>query len=171
MGKRGPQPTPTAILEARGSWLAKAREKDGEVRVPVSIPKKPDAMFDDIASAKWDDLVEHLAAIGVLSFVDEHEIAMACVTWSRWVQVEESLRRRKAQVYPVRNDAGEVIDVRPYPEVYIAARLFDQLLKIFDRFGLSPSSRAGLRTQAVIDARRAADVEAPPVKDKGRFFR
>lgn len=32
MGKRGPKPTPTAILKVRGSWRAKAREKAGEVR-------------------------------------------------------------------------------------------------------------------------------------------
>jgi P27 family predicted phage terminase small subunit len=124
-----------------------------------------------VASAKWDQLVEHLAALGVLSFIDGHVLHRYCVLYSRWSAAEEVLRTRGDQTFPVRGKDGQIIDVRVYPEVYIAARLFDQLLKIEDRFGLSPASRVSLRTKTVMDARqREEENAATPGNDVSRFF-
>lgn len=163
----GPLPTPTAIMEARGSRRAIARraEEEGHPRAPmVTIPTKDETELDPVASAKWDEMVEHLAALGVLSFVDKHILTRYCVLYSQWAKCQEILRTREGPTFQVFKD-GQVIDVRVYPEVNIAAHLFDHLLKIEDRFGLSPASRASLRTKAVMNS-----VREVPVKDKSRFF-
>jgi len=170
----GPPPTPTAILEARGSPKASARRKAEDSWTGqsfVSLPSKDSAALDPVASAKWDELTEHLAALGVLSFIDKHVLHRYCVLYSRWSAAEDTLRKRGGMCFPVKNDKGEVVDVRVFPEVYISARLFDQLLKIEDRFGLSPASRASLRTRAVMDmAQREEDNLIPVDRDKSRFF-
>lgn len=131
--------------------------------------------MDATASAKWDEVVEHLAAIGVISFVDKHLLHRYCVMYSQWSACQEILRKRGGMTYPVKDAAGNVIDVRVFPEVYIASRLFDQMLKTEDRFGLSPAARVSLRTTAVLAAKAMHDEDGAiavdePVKDKRRFF-
>ncbi len=64
MGARGPAPTPTKILEARGSWRAKARA--GELTFPVERPECP-AWLSTEARAEWDRVVERLEGAGVLA--------------------------------------------------------------------------------------------------------
>jgi phage terminase small subunit len=63
-----------------------------------------------------------------------------------------------------------------FPEVYIASRMFDQLLKIEDRMGLNPSARQSIRTRAVMDSKSRKQLNDEEFekeingKDKNRFF-
>ena len=63
----GPAPTPTSILEARGSWRAKGRE--GEMRPPVKRPGRP-ATLSKVAATEWNRVIGTLEHQGVVAEVD-----------------------------------------------------------------------------------------------------
>jgi len=179
----GPQRTPTEVLARRGSTLAPRRKgeppalADGEraalaPRRPI-VPAKPDEpLFDEVAERKWDAITRDLDAMGVLSCVDRHVITRYCVLYSRWVRAEKFLAEQMggAMIAHRRDSKGNPIQgsFEALPQVAIAAKLFDQMLKIEDRFGLTPSSRASIRMDAALGEK--AVVETQEKKGKARFF-
>lgn len=83
MGKRGPQPTPTAILEKRGSWRAKTRNSE-----PVGVAfdfKCPEWLDDENAINKWKELSTFLTNMGVLQKTDNDTLARYCFWWGKFV--------------------------------------------------------------------------------------
>ena len=53
--------------------------------------------------------------------------------------------RENGNVYPVKNEKGAVTGFRRFPHTMIASRLGDQLLRLEQEFGLSPSARTRIR--------------------------
>ncbi len=76
MGTRGPQPTPTSILEARGSWRAKVREN--EPQLPTSAPACPRKLSKG-ARRWWTLTVPLLQAMKVLTAADGEVLSRYCV--------------------------------------------------------------------------------------------
>lgn len=110
----------------------------------------------------WDHLVPRLAGMGVLSAIDGNALARYCQLWSRWRKAEAFLRKH-GEVYPLKDEAGKVKYLQPFPQVSIAANLAQQLTKLEQEFGLTPSART--RIQAL---QSAAPQERPSAKS--RFF-
>jgi len=176
----GPQRTPTEVLARRGSTLAPRRKgeppaiADGEraalaPRRPI-VPAKPDEpLFDEVAERKWDAITRDLDAMGVLSCVDRHVITRYCVLYSRWAKMEQEIAAHRDIAQPAYNERGEVTGYTVLPQVAIAAKLFDQMLKIEDRFGLTPASRASVRMVHALGNK--ADAEAKKATGKDRFFK
>ena len=65
MGRRGPPPTPTPILRARGSPLATRRRELTEAKGPAGKPRCPQWLDAD-AKAAWRQVVPLLEQMGVL---------------------------------------------------------------------------------------------------------
>lgn len=153
MGARGPAPTPTRILEARGSWLAKGRE--GEPRPPVKAPSCP-AWLPKEAKAEWRRQVKQLQAMGLVAEIDRPLLAAYCEAWAEFVgacaAVEERLRQDKVQGYALAVKDGLV---------NVKNKAVERLTRIAQQFGFSPSARARLRTP---------DREERQDSGKGRFF-
>ncbi len=83
IGKRGPQPTPTAILEKRGSWRAKTRNSE-----PVGVSFNcgcPEWIDDENAINKWKELSTLLTNLGVLQSTDNDTLARYCFWWGKFV--------------------------------------------------------------------------------------
>lgn len=119
MGKRGPQPQPTAVLARRGSWRAKIRV--GEPRPSGEIKPAPDWLDGD-AAEMWDFLLPQLTATGVMTRIDWATLARYCEMWSQWLVCRAD---------PERFDR------------YM--RLNGDLLKIEREFGMTPSSRSSIK--------------------------
>jgi phage terminase small subunit len=81
MGKRGPRPTPTALLRLRGSPLATKRRAATEAKGPAGARDRPEWLDDD-AKAVWDQLVPQLAAMQVLSRIDRNAVGRYCVLFT-----------------------------------------------------------------------------------------
>ncbi|NOT00457.1 MAG: phage terminase small subunit P27 family [Phycisphaerales bacterium] len=143
MGKRGPKPTPTAVLKLRGSTLVSRRREASEVRGPDGIPDCPD-WLDDEAKLAWDEVVPMLDGMGVLKRIDGKALARYCRTWSRWRKAEQFIES-KGEVYPLRDDSGKVKCFMPWPQVAIANKLAQQLTKLETEFGMTPSARARIQ--------------------------
>ncbi|NOT01786.1 MAG: phage terminase small subunit P27 family [Phycisphaerales bacterium] len=141
MGRRGPAPTPTNILRARDSWLAKTR--DGEPHPPPGRPPCP-AWLNEDAKKMWRVLVRQLDSMNVLTRFDGNSLGRYCALWARWVKMQQFLDQN-GSVYPTKNDRGVVTGFRRFPQTIVEARLADQLLRMEQEFGLTPSARTRIR--------------------------
>lgn len=153
MGKRGPSPTPTAVLKLRGSW--RADERDGEPLPDAGLPPCPAALSAE-AREVWEQITPQLQAIGVLTVIDGGPLVRYCEMFARWWKATKFLREF-GETKPVfeRDDDGKQLlgdDGKPIlkgfisvPQVGIAADLNLAMLRIEQEFGLTPSARAGLQ--------------------------
>jgi P27 family predicted phage terminase small subunit len=119
MGRRGPAPTPTAILRLRGSPLAKRNRH--EPKGPPGKPRCPEWLDDD-AKAAWRHLIPQLDLMGVLTRIDGNALARYCRLWSRWRKAEAFIDKN-GEMYPLKDDHGKVKCFQQFPQVSIAAKL------------------------------------------------
>ena len=159
MSKRGPKPTPTAVLKLRGSTLVSKRREAAEVKGPAGTPDRPE-WLDDEARLAWDQVVPLLEGMGVLTRVDGNALARYCRLWSRWRKAE-SFIEEKGEMYPLRDDKGGVKCFMQWPQVAIAAKLAQQLTRLEQEFGMTPSARSRLQVQGPTSERHDG---------KSRFF-
>ena len=136
----GPKKTPTNILDMRGSHRAK--DRPGEPIAPVGDPLCPEWIRPN-AKEYWARLLPMLQNQKLLSECDENSIARYCQTLAKWREAEEWLME-KGNTYPDRDKDGNVIGVKPWPEVNLAIKLSEVLLRLEREFGLTPSARATL---------------------------
>ena len=132
MGRRGPAATPTPILKLRGSWLARERAEEpfSEESAPVCPP-----WLNAEGKKTWDRLV--LALAPVLREVDSDLLARYCDASARFIEAVGILHAN-----------GSTYVGQPIPQVAIAARLSDQMLKMEVQMGMTPSARAALARPA-----------------------
>jgi P27 family predicted phage terminase small subunit len=139
MGRRGPVPTPTAILKQRGSWRAKAREGK-EVKGPVGTPICP-SWLNQEAKNTWKRIVPKLRAMNVLTMIDGEALARYCQVSSRWKRAELFIQKH-GDTYPLKDEKGQIRCLQQFPQVAIANKLAIQLARLEQEFGLTPSARS-----------------------------
>ena len=154
MGARGPCPTPTAVLEARGSTVP-GRRRTGEPRPPVEAPGCPSWLSRE-ARAEWRRVVAELERMGVIAKADRAALTVYCEAWGDFVALRAEIDRRIKAAGPGGYD------------VVISAGLLnaknktaDRLVRAAQQFGLTPAARARVRTEEQGDGDRGKD----------RFFR
>ena len=114
--QRGPKPTPTAILKARGSWRAKDRP-DADNSVPVERPVMPD-FITGFARTKWYELCTLLLNARILTKLDAFCLARYCVNLERWKDICEwrkSPKYEEEKFIKVFNRWGHLVEQKPHP--------------------------------------------------------
>jgi len=148
MGKRGPKPTPTSVLSARGSWRANVRTNEPEA--DTTTPSCPSFLTDD-AKSVWHFLVPLLKKQNTLACIDRCALSRYCATLALWHECLEDVKINGQ----VDEDTGKINN---------AARLLQQhestLSRLEKDFGMTPSARAGL----------AHEVDETLSNTKARFF-
>ena len=145
MGKRGPQPTPTAVLAARGSWRAAARK--GEPQPKIGVPECP-SWISDIGREYWTEIAGMLAELGVMTEADRYPLALLVDALARYIAARDAvttdgvLDQNKA-TYTTEGGA-----VCQHPAVGQMHKAWEQVLKLSREFGLTPASRAGITVGA-----------------------
>lgn len=154
MARRGPAPTPTRILELRGSWRSKTRP--GEPKPRRSRPRPPDWLSDE-AKAQFVAIVRRLWAQGVVTRVDEGALAFYADLLVQYRKASEFVSKH-GDVYVVRGkpraegEEGKLIGFKPYPQAKRQESLAMLLLRLSREFGLTPAARTEV----------SADVPAAP---------
>ena len=137
MGRRGPRPTPLAVLKLRGSRRA---GRPGAVEAPPSQPRRPATLSPGAARA-WDQIIPKLHALGVIAAVDVTALTMLVETIALWKHATAEMNR-----------IGQVIKadgrIRRNPYLLIASRAADQVAKMLAEFGMTPSSRSRVQATA-----------------------
>jgi P27 family predicted phage terminase small subunit len=134
MGKRGPKPTPTKILQARGSWRGYLNR--GEPVPPAGRPECPD-WVSPAAWKAWWILIPMLEEMGILSRIDQNALVRYVVTLARWHECEQFLLKGGMLV-------ESQFGTRTHPYTKEVDRLATQLGRLEQSFGLNPSARARL---------------------------
>jgi P27 family predicted phage terminase small subunit len=76
----------------------------------------------------------------LLTHVDQDALAAYCQIYARWKAAEEFIQHH-GEVYPVRDDRGNVRRMKIYPQVAIASSLLQMLRSYQQEFGMTPSAR------------------------------
>ena len=157
MGLRGPVPTPTKVLEARGSWRATVNANE-----PRPKPGKPPCPrgFDAAQKGAWRAVCKVLADMDVLTTADALALERYVRQLVRWRACEEFVAKNGIS-YPLKADGTEpptsyvgrlpsgeyIVGFEEYPQVRESHRLHKALKDAEDRFGLSPAARTRIRAQ------------------------
>jgi len=145
MGRRGPQPTPTKVLELRGSHRAKERAARGEP-VPsgsaAGVPRCPDRIArNKDAHRCWKYHVRKLRDTGLLSMLDVNVFARYCHTWASYVAAADFVDKHGPNMVVKNGDTP--IGYVERPEVSRMIRWASVLDKLERKLGLSPADRSG----------------------------
>lgn len=196
---RGRTADPPGLQEAKGnpgrrkSAVAKREEEAARVAELLAAapadpadPNAPPALIDRGplfagAIAVWRELAPRLSQTHRLKPQHRPMFALFCVYFAEWVTANEAIAKR-GLTQRVKTIAGGYME-RTRPIVLIRDRAFDQVLKLSDRFGLTPSDEYALfKDQAMAAALnpglfdrehragqpegRKDDAEAPPHKGR-----
>ena len=153
MGKRGPRPLPTAVLQARGSRRAKANKLEPEP--PAGLPECPDWLSDD-AKAVWSQITPILQKMGVLTIADGNALARYCTALAQWREAEMFLQKY-GLTYPVKSGNGTVKCFFQWPQVAIVQKLSLVLTRLEQEFGLTPSARTRIEIDPGFKPKRQSD--------------
>ena len=145
MGARGPAPTPKAVLEKRGSWLARNRPDD--LTVAPGVPQPPKRLKGE-ALAEWRRITAILGTKNVLGGdLDRAGLVAMCDAWGLY----EALMVKQSRV-----PCGGPKWARLDRSIDRVEKRWSELAK---RFGLTPADRPRVK------------VTEQKVKDgKSRFF-
>lgn len=152
MGRRGPQPKPTPLKLLRGN-PGKRKLNKAEPRVrPEAPPMPPDLC--DLAVEAWERLVPQLAELRIIGRIDADALRLWCETWALWRRARDLIEEQGFTTSYTDVDGTERITARP--EVNMERRYYRDLLTFGRDFGLTPSSRSGLKV--------AGDEEVDPLE-------
>jgi P27 family predicted phage terminase small subunit len=133
MGKRGPAPTPTAILAARGSWRGKLNKN--EMRPEPGAPDPPEVLEGE-ALLEWHRVIAEIEPTRVLSKADRAALTLYCQTWAI---AQDAARNIQATGTIIKLPNGYP-GATPYLKVYNEATRI--CMRLLAEFGLTPSARA-----------------------------
>ncbi len=144
-----PRPAALKLLEGRGG----GRDSGGRpVPTPPAFrrlpPSKPAGM-SRVAAAKWDQLVDELTRLNLISVVQGPALEMACESYARW-HAARAIRKR-----PVKSGGG-VLGVNSQglvksPAVAIEESAAKEYRGWCAEFGLTPAGEMRLATPEASD--------------------
>lgn len=163
MGKRGPRPTPTAVLEQRGSDLPTRRATAGKIEAqPLDVV--PVSTFPRVPTLDQCRAVVAQAIQDIGSGIVGGEIAqemLACALRERQVAANRLAQYRKQ--YRFANHDENTIKVEKALAA-ISATANDQLLKLIREHGLSPASVSEIKKPP---PKQVIDDDAPEPLERG----
>jgi P27 family predicted phage terminase small subunit len=124
----GPKPTPTAVLERRGSWLAKTRPDEPQPAPVTDLA--PPAGLKGRAKKLWKEMAPRLIASGVLRDADVPAFTRYCQVYAAWEIAMAAVE-----------DGGD------RQAILNLSKLGDMLRKLEANFGLTPADRTGIKVE------------------------
>lgn len=138
MGRRGPPPQPTNLRLLRGN-PGKRSISSHEPQPKLVNPSCPSWLRPEV-KAIWRRTVATIQEMRILTRVDRDALAAYCQTYARWKAAEQFLDQH-GEVYPVRDDKGNVRCMKQYPQARTALQLLQVLRCYQQEFGMTPSAR------------------------------
>lgn len=133
---RGRKPKPTKLKILNGN-PGKRPLNLQEPKPRSGLPVCPDHL-DEVARLEWDRLSRELAALELLTVLDQGVLAAYCVAWSRWAKAEKVIAKSNEVI------KGQSGTLYQNPYLAIANRALEQLHRFGALLGLDPSNRSRL---------------------------
>jgi len=139
VGLRGPSKKPSALNDLQGN-PGKRKCNDKEFKPPIDdeVPAPP-PYLGTYAKKEWKRIAPILHKANLLTKCDMTILSSYCQAYDRWLTAEKKLRTFDELTYT--SDKGNIL---ARPEVSIANKAMDDLLRYGREFGLTPSSRRNL---------------------------
>lgn len=153
MGRRGPRPTPTKILKARGSWRAELNKAEPHVESEV-LPCP--TWLSPEAKDYWKVLIPELVELKLIGRIDSKALERYCQAWAEYRDAKRFLQKN-GPTYEIKKK-GKLTYVAQYPQVSISKNLSSEMLRFEQEFGLTAAARS--RVQANIETKAA-----PPARE------
>ena len=98
-------------------------------------------MIDEVALAKFEELIEELKEVDVIANVDIDLLGVYCTAYSGYVRATKMLLMQ-SMVEEQENKLGAITKMQnPYINIKIQQSYSDKMIKIASLFGLSPADR------------------------------
>ena len=138
--RSGPAPKPTNLKVLHGSAKGK-RQAKVEPEAELGPPPKPD-WLGPVASEAWDDLVELLVEMRVVTVADRLALEMLATVYEEW-RVAAGTVEDEGTTQLVETQFGERI--QSHPAVAQRSDAFRRLHAMAQEFGLTPAARSRLQ--------------------------
>ena len=155
MGKRGPAPEPSILKYIRGNPSKTALPTNEPTPDLLDNLDPPASIKDDpVAVQKWHETVPTLLRMRVFTEADVDAWAIYCHTWSKWIEAKEKCKqfgRDNVQMEPDPNRTDGRMRIKwtqPYSWAVDERSLRNDLRRLQQDFGLTPSSRSQVSTHA-----------------------
>ena len=137
MGRRGPAPKPTNLRLLRGEKYVNKDEPKvkGEISPPNYL--KGDAL------KKWKEVTPVLINSGMMTAADITPFARYCTLFELWLKYQKACKAGHDQ-FEVFNPDGSLKYAQVSPNATMYAKLGQQLLRLEQEFGMTPSARSGI---------------------------
>jgi P27 family predicted phage terminase small subunit len=143
MGLRGPAPTPTKVLQLRGTFRQDRHgdpASEPELELLTVLPKAP-RFLGSAGRWEWHRIGPELIERGLLAKADLAAFAGYCASLSRAVDADNVIRLEGATMRCLQGEIAR-------PEVAIARTSWAEVRKFAQEFGLTPSARRRVRVPA-----------------------
>ncbi|CQR74972.1 Phage terminase, small subunit [Sporomusa ovata DSM 2662] len=140
MAQKGRKPKPTALKILEGN--PGKRQLNNSEPTPVKKAPKCPSWLDTEAKKEWRRLTKQLEDLGLLTIVDMAAFAGYCQAYARWKEAEEFISKHGTIV---KTPSGYWQQV---PQVSIAQTYLKIMNKFCEQFGLTPSARSRIVTDA-----------------------
>lgn len=139
MGKRGPTKKPTNLKILQGNpGKRKLNENEPKFEIDEEALLKPPPFLGTYGKKEWKRIAPLILKNKLLTNADINTLAAYCQSYNRWVEAEKEVRIRG---FTTETDKGNIIQ---RPEVGIANKAMENMVKFAKEFGLTPSSRVDL---------------------------
>lgn len=137
--RRGPKPESAATKRFKGNPGNRPLNNHEPTPPAVTDLSPPDGL-GEAGQRIWNETAPHLHALGLLTVLDRPLLLLYCSAWDEWTQAEEMLNEHGVLMPDSRGG------LKPNPALRVRRSAADKIFRFGSDFGLSPSSRAGLRS-------------------------
>ena len=139
MAKSGPKPTPTKILQIRGSWRADRRRGEPKPPTPKSMPA-PEWLTDE-AKVVWKSVIALLKPLGLVTKVDTNALGRYATLFVEWKKAAAFVQQH-GQTFSTPTADGQHVNVKLLPHMRLVVGMSTELHRLEHDFGMTPSARA-----------------------------
>ena len=146
MAKPGPRPRPTHLNVIAGTYDQNPqRRPENEPEAPQGWPQIPDGI-DEVAKCKFWDTCRQLDELGILSPVYADAIEAYATTYSDYRRASEMVAKIGIAIVGKDQHGNAVVKRNPF--MTAKRQCLDAMLKYEAEFGLTPSSKSRISTDA-----------------------
>jgi P27 family predicted phage terminase small subunit len=150
MAVRGRKPKPTALKKLAGYPGHRPLNKFEPVPAPA-IPKCP-AFLSGPERTEWNRVTKQLLELGLLAEIDRSLLAIYCMQWGTFLEASAQLKK-KGRLTILTGTGSYMQD----PLVGVRNQAAQQVVKIAELFGISPSARARVHADPIADHKTLAE--------------